>query len=271
MGFAPGVGMQEPGSSSPSRLLADLGAGARRYWRSFAVAGATACLLPFVAPAVQVPISGQLPVGKLPLLGILAALAGIGALPESGMDWATGASGEALTARALAQLKIEDNVILEDRLVAGTTAKIDRVVIGPTGMATVKIESSADRLRADSGGGGSRTSTAADSAMSEAAAIEVALADQLQPRHLRVRPILCVDRIRSRPSLRGTSRRAVFIVDGRGLVRLIRKPSKRLSAADVRELARVANDGCVRSARRCQSCTTSFRERSRATGPRGPT
>ena len=235
--------MPEIGSLGLSRLLSDLGGRARRYWRSLVVAGATACILPYVAPALQVPILGQLPVGRFPLLGILAALAGIAALPESGMGWGTGASGEALTARALAQLKIEDNVILEDRMIAGTTTQIDCLVIGPTGVATVKTESSADRLRANDGesGGGWRTSTA-DAAVREAVAIEAALADQLEMRHLKVRPILCVDQARSLPSLLGTFRRPVLIVDGRGLVRLIRKLPKRLSADDVRELARVAND-----------------------------
>ena len=232
------------GSSGPSRLLSDLGGRARRYWRSLVVAGATACILPLVAPALQVPILGQLPVGKLPLLGILAALAGIAALPESGMGWGTGASGEALTARALAQLKIEGFVILEDRVIAGTTTRIDRLVFGPTGVATVKTESSLDRLPANHGdlGEDRRNSSAADEAMHEAVAINVALADQLEPRHVRVRPILCVDQVRSLPSLQGTSRHPVSIVDARGLVRLLRKLPKRLSPEDVSELARIAND-----------------------------
>jgi hypothetical protein len=233
----------ELGFWGPSRLLSDLRDGARRYWRSLVVAGATGCILPF-APALYVPFFGQLPVGKLPLLGILAVLAGIAALPESGMGWGTGASGEALTARALAQLKVEGNVILEDRLIAGTTTKIERLVIGPTGVASVKTETSADRLKANEGdsGGGRRSPTAAHAALREAVAVEEALADQLQPRHLKVRSVLCMVQARPRLSPFGSSRQPVSIVDGRGVVRLIRKPPKRLSAEDVRELARVAND-----------------------------
>jgi hypothetical protein len=168
-------------------------------------------------------------VGQFPVLAILAVLVGTAALPEQGMGWAAGAKGEPLTARALDQLKIEGFVVLEDRRLPGTTTNIDHLVIGPSGLALVEVPSSGN-LRGD----------AADQARRNAVAVAVALTDELERRHLKVKTILCVDW--ASRHLFSASPQAVSIVDGCGLVRLLRKAPRKLSAEDVRELARVAND-----------------------------
>jgi hypothetical protein len=180
-------------------------------------------------------------VGQFPVLGILAVLVGIVALPERGMGWAAGLEGEALTARAIEQLKIEGFVVLHDRRAPGTTASIDHIVIGLNGMATVKTEFP-DGLRAGDGGldAHGNGSYPSDEAMSEAIAVAVALTAELERRRLKVWPILCVDR--APQTFSDTAPHNVWVVDGRGLVRLLRKAPRLLSAEDVRELARVAND-----------------------------
>ena len=199
--------------------------------------GATVVVLPIVAPTLPVPFVGQLPV-----LALLAVLVGIVALPERGMGWAAGLEGEALTACAIEQLKIEGFVVLHDRRAPGTTTKIDHIVIGRNGIATVMTESVPDRLPGDDGelDAHQNTSHPSDEAMSEGIAVAVALADELERLRLKVWPIMCVDWVRQPSS--GTAPHKVWVVDGRGLVRLLRKAPRLLSAEDVRELARAAND-----------------------------
>lgn len=208
----------------------------RRYWRSFLAAGLTVGLLLIVAPLMRVPFLGQ-----LPALAVLAVLAAIAELPGDAMSWAAGAKGEALTARAIERLKSEGFVILDDRRLPTTATDIDHLVIGPTGIATVRTDSAQGGSRADDGHVAVRrdTRSVADEARRDAIAVSVVLNDELGPRRLTVRPILCIGR--ARPPLFG-SRSGVSIVDGRGLVRLLRKGRRRLSDEDVRDLARVAND-----------------------------
>lgn len=209
----------------------------RRYWRSLIAAGATVVVLPIVAPSLPVPFVGQLPV-----LGILAVFVGIVALPERGMGWVAGLEGEVLTTCAFEQLKTEGFVVLHDRRAPGTTTSIDHIVIGLNGIATVVTESVPDRLPGGDGESDAHHNTAhpSDKAMSDAIAVAVALTDELERRRLKVWPILCVDRVRQPFS--GTAPHKVWVVDGRGLVRLLRKAPRLLSAEDVRELARAAND-----------------------------
>jgi Nuclease-related domain len=217
--------MSELGALRPSRRWRQEGRRVRRYWRSLLAAGATVAVLSIVAPLLPVPFVGQFPV-----LAILAVLVGIAALPEQGMGWAAGAKGEPLTARALDQLKIEGFVILDDRRLPGMTTNIDYLGIGPSGLAVVETRSAPGNLLAK----------AADDARRDAVAVAVALTDELERRHLKVQTILCVDRVSRH--LFSASPQGVSIVDGCGLVRLLRKAPRKLSAEDVRELARVAND-----------------------------
>jgi len=168
----------------------------------------------------------------------------VGVLPASPRNWATGANGEALTAQALEQLKVKGFVILHDRLIRGSSASIDHIVIGPPGVAVVETESYSGRLRVRGNDvyvhGYRGTWKTVGAAKREAAAVTVALAGELQGRRLTVRPILCVHRA-NRPFF-GRSPLGVSIVDGWGLVKFLCSARPVLSADEVRALARFAND-----------------------------
>jgi len=129
---------------------------------------------------------------------VLVVVAVVGFLPAGTRNWATGASGEALTARALEQLKVNGFVILHDRLIPGTSANIDHIVIGPPGVAVVETESYSGRLRVrgnDVYAHGYRgTWKTVGEAKRQAAAVSVALGGELQRQRLTVRPLLCVHR-----------------------------------------------------------------------------
>jgi hypothetical protein len=237
--------MSELEALRPSRRWSRQAGSVRRYWRSLIAASATVVVLAIVAPSLPVPFVGQFPV-----LGILAVLVGIVALPQRGMGWAAGLEGEALTARAIEQLKIEGFVVLHDRRAPGTTASIDHIVIGLNGMATVKTEFP-DGLRAGDGelDAHRNSSYLSDEAMSEAIAVAVALTDELDRRRLKVWPTLCVDRVRQPFS--GTAPNGVWVVDGRGLVRLLRKPHGCSPPRTCENSRALPTIGCARPLHHC--------------------
>jgi hypothetical protein len=211
----------------------------RRYRPSLLAGGAAGAILGVAAVLLNLPL-----MGLVALLTVLAVIVGVVALPDSTRSWATGAKGEALTGRALEQLKIEGFVILHDRRIPGSSANIDHIVIGPPGVAVVETKSYSGQLRVRGNDvyirGNRRTSGTAEQARREAVAVTVALADELERRRLKVRPILCVHRA-SLPFF-GAAPHGVSIVDGRGLVKLLRKAPRRLSAVDVHEIAQIADD-----------------------------
>ena len=184
------------------------------------------------------------PMGLVALLVVLSLIGRAVFMPSSAQAWAIGANGELATARALEQLKIEGFVVLHDRRIPGSSANTDHIVIGPPGVAVVETKSYSGRLRVRGGdvyvGGYRKTAQTVEEAKREAQAVTVALADELGRRGLKVRPILCVHRA-DLPFF-GASPQGVPIVDGRGLVRSLRKADRRLSPEDVRTLARLAND-----------------------------
>lgn len=204
-------------------------------------------LLAAVAIGVVVGVAAELympPLGLAVILVVLGGAAGIVLVPDSTLAWATGAKGERLTAQALEQLKIEGFVILHDRRIPGSSANIDHIVIGPPGVAVVETKSYGGKLRVKDNdvyvGGYRKTSQTVEEAKREAVAVTVALADELDRRGLKVRPILCVHRA-DLPFF-SASPQGVSIVDGRGLVKTLRKAPRRLSPEDVRALARLSND-----------------------------
>jgi hypothetical protein len=211
----------------------------RRYWPWLLSGSATAGVLALAALLLHVPL-----VGLLLVLAVLVVVMGVVALPDSTLSWATGSEGEALTARALEQLKIDGFVILHDRRIPGSPANIDHIVIGPPGVAIVETKSYSGRLRVRGDdvyvAGRRKTLSTVEEARREAVAVNVALAGQLERRGLKVRPILCVHR--ADLPLFGASPAGVSIVDGHGLVKLLREAPPRLSAEDVREFARIANE-----------------------------
>jgi hypothetical protein len=182
------------------------------------------------------------------MLGALAffvvAISVVWVVPASAQNWANGASGEALTARALELLKVNGFVILHNRFIPGMSAHIDHIVIGPPGVAVVVIESYSGQLRVRGNDvyvhGYPGTWKTVGEVKQEAWAVSLALAGELQRRRVKVRPILCVHRANLPFFLR--SPRGVSIVDGRGLVKLLCAARPVLSPADVRILARLAND-----------------------------
>ncbi len=216
--------MSELGARDPSGRRGIGGVSLRRYLPSLLAAGAAVAVLSTIGASTPVPFVGQFPV-----IAILALIAGIVALPERGMAWTAGAEGEALTARAFYQLKVEGSVVLEDRRLPGTDLRIDALAIGPYGLAIVVEESSAAPLEG-----------VTDKAAYVTNAVAAILNDQLGHRDLGIRPIVCVDH--DRPRRLGARPHGVSIVDGRGLVRLLRNTPRRLSADDVGALAQVAND-----------------------------
>jgi hypothetical protein len=209
----------------------------RRPWL-LGISGTTAV---FAAAAVM---------AGLPLVAMFLAVAGLAVIveavapPHGAWSWAIGADGEVLTARALEQLKIEGFVILHDRRVPGSLANIDHIVIGPPGVAIVETKSFRGKLRVRGSevyvGGSCRTPQTVEEAKREALAVAVALGDDLERRRLKVRPILCVHRA-DLPFF-GSSAQGVSIVDGRGLVKTLRKAPRRLEPADVLALASLASD-----------------------------
>ncbi|MFI5259857.1 MAG: nuclease-related domain-containing protein [Candidatus Limnocylindrales bacterium] len=197
-----------------------------------------------IAVALAAMLLGQAIVGFFVVVMVLGAVSRVVATEDSTLSWATGSQGETLTAQALEQLKIDGFVILHDRRIPGSSANIDHIVIGPPGIAIVETKSYSGRLRVRGNdvyvGGYHRTSQTVDEARREAVAVSVALAGELERRQLGVRAILCIHRA-DLPFF-GASPGGVSIVDGRGLVKLLRRASPRLSAQDVRDLATLAND-----------------------------
>jgi hypothetical protein len=208
--------------------------------REWVFALAAAGLIGAVVAQLAMPPMG----GLVVLLIVLGVIGRAVFVPNTTQAWATGASGELATARALEQLKIEGFVVLHDRRIPGSSANIDHIVIGPPGVAVVESKSYSGRLRVRGDdvyvGGYRKTVQTVEEAKREAQAVAVALAHELEGRGLKVRPILCVHRA-DLPFF-GASPQGVSIVDGRGLVRSLRKAQRRLSPEDVRTLARLAND-----------------------------
>jgi hypothetical protein len=186
----------------------------------------------------------------LPLVGltiavmVLAVVVELLAPPRRAWSWAVGAGGEVLTALALEQLKTEGFVILHDRRIPGSSANIDHIVIGPPGVSIVETKSFRGKLKVRGGdvyvGGYRRTASTVEEARREALTVQVALGDELERRRLRVRPFLCVHR--AELPFFDASPQGVLIVDGRGLVKSLRKAPPRLAPDDVRVLAGLVND-----------------------------
>ena len=184
------------------------------------------------------------PIGFIVMTAVLSLVARFVFVPNTTAAWSTGAKGERQTAAALEKLKMEGFVILHDRRIPGSSANIDHVVIGPPGVAIVETKSYRGKLRVKGNdvyvGGYRKTSQTVEEARREALAVTVALADALERSGVKVRPILCVHRA-DLPFF-DKSPQGVSIVNGRGLVKTLRKAPPRLAPHEVRELAALASD-----------------------------
>ncbi|MDP9270153.1 MAG: NERD domain-containing protein, partial [Chloroflexota bacterium] len=84
-------------------------------------------------------IGSQPPLGWAPLLMAIGFTANtLVVVPIHITAWATGADGEARTARVLEPLRAEGFAILHDRRIPGGRANIDHIVIGPPGVFVVE-------------------------------------------------------------------------------------------------------------------------------------
>jgi hypothetical protein len=195
-------------------------------------------------PGVAAFLTQAAMLGAMAFLAVVVVGTAVELLPASARNWATGADGESLTALALEELRIEGFVILHDRLIPGSTANIDHIVIGPPGVAVVETKSYSGRLWVRGNDvyvdGYCRTWKTVGETKREAAAVTVALAGELGRLSLSVRPILCVHRA-DLPFF-GASPQGVTIVDGWGLAKILRAARPVLAPEDVRALARIAND-----------------------------
>ena len=167
--------------------------------------------------------------GRLPVVGAAAALVAWWCRPDRDVDrWRRGAEGEVATAALLARLP-RRWAVLHDRAVPGSSANIDHLVIGPTGVWVVDTKSTRAPLRVKRGGvwaGEHRIDTGA--ATWEAGVV----ADWLGVRAV---PIVAVHGSGLRR--RGKSAGGVRVVPADRLVRRLRRGRRMLSRADVTALA----------------------------------
>jgi hypothetical protein len=184
----------------------------------------------------------------LALLAVAVILVlGLLVTPNSVTAWSTGAEGERLTARQLAQLEPDGFVILHDRRMPGSRrANIDHVVIGPPGVFVVETKSLSGKVEVrgdDVYVAGRRRTRMLDEARREAMGVGVALAAELEELELGVTPVIVVHRARL-PFFRSVAG-GIRIVSGSDLVGALRGAEPVLSPEEVEWLASTADSHLV--------------------------
>ena len=167
-------------------------------------------------------------------------MAEIGAIPAEISAWRTGADGEDQTARALAELEAEGFIVLHDRRQPGSSANIDHVIVGPTGVFVVETKSYSGPLSIrgdDVYVGGRRRTDMVHQARSEAEVVQAVLA--IAGPNLLVTPILCVHRAEL-PLLKA-SVQGIHVVNERGMVRVLRRAANVLEPQTVLQVAALLN------------------------------
>jgi hypothetical protein len=176
--------------------------------------------------------------------GIGAAfILGVVQLPQTTVAWRRGAEGERRTAKYLDGLIESGFVVLHDRKVPGYGGNLDHIAIGPSGVWAIetkrlsgKVVIDGDRLRI----GGRRQDKIIDQVYRQAAALQVALRDLLDPLSVTITPIICLHD-GELPWFNRTVR-GVRLTSGRGLVRTMRDASVRLTPAQVQTLAAATSE-----------------------------
>jgi hypothetical protein len=167
--------------------------------------------------------------------------------PNAVTAWNTGAEGERLTARQLAQLEPDGFVILHDRRLPGSwRANIDHVVIGPPGVFVVETKSLSGKVEVRGDEvyvAGRRRTRMLDEARREAMGVGVALATELEELELGVTPVIVVHRARL-PFFRSVAC-GIRIVSGGDLVGALRGAEPVLSPEEVEWLASTAESRLV--------------------------
>jgi hypothetical protein len=172
---------------------------------------------------------------------LLGAANALFVTPNDVTAWATGADGEARTARFLEPLRAEGFRLLHDRRIPGSRANIDHIVIGPPGVYVVETKSFGGQLKVRGNEvyvAGRRNRAMLEEAKREALAVQVALAPELETLGISVVPVICVHRA-SLPWF-GAQAAGVRIVSGKDLVKRLRKADARLTPEAVERLASAA-------------------------------
>jgi hypothetical protein len=167
-------------------------------------------------------------------------MAEISAIPAEIGAWRTWAHGEDHTARALAELEAEGFIVLHDRRKPGSSANIDHVIIGPTGVFVVETKSYSGPLSIrgdDVFVGGRRRTDMVHEARSEAEVVQAVLA--IAGGNLSVTPILCIHRAEM-PLLKANVQ-GIHVVNERGMVRVLRRQANVLEPQAVLQLAALLN------------------------------
>jgi Nuclease-related domain. len=198
---------------------------------------------------VVIAVVGLAFMGSQPIIGwgliALALASTINSLfiaPNHITAWATGAEGEARTARFLEPLRAEGFAIFHDRRIPGGRANIDHIVIGPPGVYVIETKSLAGDLRIRRGEvyvSGRRKTAMIEEVKREALAVQVALAAELEALGLPVIPVICVHRA-NLPWL-GADAGGVRIVSGKELVKGLRKAPVRLGPGEAERLVSAAD------------------------------
>ena len=145
-------------------------------------------------------------------------------------------------AATLAGLIEHGYVVLDDRRLTFARARLDHVVVGPTGLFVIESRAwpgqlgiTNDELFVD----GRRRSGATEQVTRATAAVEQTLAHELKPLGASVRPVLCVERA-SPQWFKGTVQ-GVLVTNGRSLPRAIREGEATLGPETVVRVALAAD------------------------------
>jgi hypothetical protein len=169
------------------------------------------------------------------------ALRRIQALPREALLWEKGARGERKTATAIRPLFERGFVVLHDRRLPGSSANIDHIAIGPSGVYVIetknisgKVEVAGDRLFVSAHDRGKFLAEV----YREATATQIALSGLLNQLRVTVTPVLCIHGAQLPRSDRVVA--GVRLLSARDLGRLPEGAPVILTDDQVQELARLA-------------------------------
>jgi hypothetical protein len=207
---------------------------ARPYVLAFGAAvAAFGLLMAAFGPTVPGPVGPSFRMLWLfvPMAAVLGTL-GAMLLPGTTTAWETGALGEERTGQILRPLEGEGFRVIHDRLIPGSRANIDHIVVGPPGVFVVETKNYAGRLRVRRGEvsvSGRRKIGIVAQAKREAAVVAVVVSP------VPVTPLICVHRADLGWFKVEADR--VRIVSPREMVKLLRKAPVQLAPNQVAWLA----------------------------------
>lgn len=226
-----------PGESAQARYERSRQRHAERIRRGWPLIVGLTLIFMVAAYLFVQAIGGPIWGGVGALFAALAILIAIDRL-NLAESWRIGAEGERKTASYLAGLEATGFIVRHDRRVPGYGGNVDHIAIGPTGVWIIetksyrgRVEVYGDRLEVND----QPRDRIVDQVYKEAVALQVALGAALSSLGVTVSPVLCLHRAKLgwfEKSVRG-----VRIVDGRGLVKLLRGGDPRLSDEQVQTLA----------------------------------